>query len=146
MDAWQADKIRTAINDFMQRRGLRPARWAKQADLDDSTLRKFLDGATNSLQLDTIYRLAHAIGATVSEVIGEAPATKNPSFDPPILFQLISELEAYLKRHGRKLNPDRKAHIIVEMYRDYAGKPAADISMESRAEDIKKLSQGGQKK
>jgi hypothetical protein len=68
---------RTALEAFMLRHDLKPAEWARSAGLSTAnSLYNFINGHSRTLSQETLERLASAVpGATVTEIIGETPAT-----------------------------------------------------------------------
>ena len=69
-----AERRREALAEFMGRRGLKAASWAKLAGLKTpNTLYNFLNGHSNSLHFDTARALAEAAHVTVPELFGDPP-------------------------------------------------------------------------
>lgn len=73
-DADGIKRSRTALQAFMEAKGLKPHPWAQAAGLRSSTLYNFLAGRSHSLTSDSLQRLAKAAGATVDELLGGKPA------------------------------------------------------------------------
>lgn len=76
-----ADKRREAIRHFMAAHDLRIKPWAKIANVGEGSLRNFLNGRTESLTHSTLEKLALAVNATVSELIGEMAGSPRPGKD-----------------------------------------------------------------
>lgn len=70
----EADQRRKALADFMERRNLKAAPWAKLAGLKSpNALYNFLNGHSDSLHYDTTKALADAAHVGVPELFGEPP-------------------------------------------------------------------------
>jgi hypothetical protein len=78
--ARQADRQRKAVVTFMERHRLTAAEWARRAELPSANaLYTYLSGGTHFLSPPTLSALARAVpGATVSQIIGEAPIETRP--------------------------------------------------------------------
>lgn len=107
-----AKRIRAAI----EASGKSMREWAAAADVPQQTLSSALtgleSGTRRSLTLDTLEKIAAAMGCTVASLLGEAVATA--SFEP------WPELEAALLYHPDRWHPD-----TVEAFRKlraYKGK------------------------
>lgn len=86
---FDAKQRRAALRSFMGRTGLTVvSRWEKKADLGDGTLRKFLDGKSNTLTDKTYQALASAAAElleeqiTVADLQGETPPHHSEDHDP----------------------------------------------------------------
>lgn len=54
---------------FMEHRDIKGAPWCKRARIDEGTLRKFLDGTTNSISTENFYKLAEAENTTIDDIL-----------------------------------------------------------------------------
>lgn len=70
-DPYNAEKVRAAIQATLDRIGVAKSSAGKKAGLAERTVGKFLSRRTESMSLANAMRLAHALGITVSELIGE---------------------------------------------------------------------------
>jgi len=71
------EQRRVAIREFLRlRNDLRIAGWEKKAGLGDGTLRKFLDGRSQTLTDKTYQQLAAAAGVTVAVLQSPSEASK----------------------------------------------------------------------
>ena len=61
----------SALNRFMEGRGLKPSPWAKKAGVANGVIRNFRKGISKSLSQETLEKLAAAGGGTVAELVGE---------------------------------------------------------------------------
>ena len=119
MERWHPEKVRAALRVFMAQRNLTIPDWTRAADIADSTLRNFLDGASDSLHMRTAMRLAGAARATVSEMIGEPqprPQAQPSRLDTTLLAAIVSAIEGYLAERNELMEPDAKARAIAIVY------------------------------
>jgi hypothetical protein len=74
MDAAErANRRRQILRTFMESRELSVNGWCKRAKANEATLRGFLRGDTDGMNITTYEKLAAAEHVTVSMLIGEAP-------------------------------------------------------------------------
>lgn len=64
-----AKKQREAIRSFMKKHGLKVYPWCVRAGVSEATLRAFLKGDTNTMQISTLHKLATSMGSTIDEVL-----------------------------------------------------------------------------
>lgn len=69
---FDAAQRRQALQAFMEREGLKPAPWEKQAKIGDGTVRKFLAGQSGTLTDRTYHALATAAGVMRGRLIALA--------------------------------------------------------------------------
>lgn len=101
-DPYQAPAVRVAIQTALDNADKKKSSVGKGANISDRTVSKFLSGGTESIRLENAVRLAHYLGITVSELIGEAmPAPEIvPDED---LERLVEELQAQTVAHTAAL-------------------------------------------
>ncbi|MFV1851617.1 MAG: helix-turn-helix domain-containing protein [Thalassospira sp.] len=68
------EEIRQALLTFQRKHKLQQTKWATDAGVDESTLRKILKGTTKTTpRYDTLEKLASIAGTSVEEMLGEEP-------------------------------------------------------------------------
>lgn len=72
-DPYKPDEVRAAIQAALDRAGVSKSGVGKDAGLADRTIGKFLNDGSKTIYLANAIRLAHRLGITVSELIGEVP-------------------------------------------------------------------------
>jgi phage repressor protein C with HTH and peptisase S24 domain len=65
-----ADERREILKKVMQEKGLNPNSWAVKAGVSEGSLRNFLKGLTESLNIRTYQKLAEAAGCSLDFLIG----------------------------------------------------------------------------
>lgn len=63
----------------MNQRGLKAARWAKDAGVSANSIYNFLNGHSDALDHTTYAKLARAAGVTVAQLSGDKPETPDPT-------------------------------------------------------------------
>jgi transcriptional regulator with XRE-family HTH domain len=133
-------EIRARIKEFAERKGWTAYRWAKEANLDPSTIRKYFDGQVETLTLATALAMAQAAGATLDEMLGAArpPA---PALDEEILLAAVIAVEQYARRERRDdpPAPEDKAATIVAMYHWAAEKNPPALPEEQNRDNVIRL-------
>lgn len=73
------DEKREILRRFIQERGLKIARWAKESAVDKNSLYNFLNGHSQSLDLRTYAKLARTAEVPVWRLNGESPEPPSPT-------------------------------------------------------------------
>ena len=68
---------RVAENKFRSNR-----EWAAKAGIGEATLRKFMSGGSQAMELDKLMALARAADMTVSQMVGEVPPDSGDATPP----------------------------------------------------------------
>jgi transcriptional regulator with XRE-family HTH domain len=115
------DALRSALETFFARmqheRGLSRRRICGLAQVSESTVREFLAGKYRSMQLDTLEKLARAVGSSVEQILGpNGSAGSGPPPDIDHLHALLSAVLAFLKKHKIALPPRDFADLFVALY------------------------------
>lgn len=77
---------RALIKQLMAERDIASERQlALDCDMSQTTLHRFLNGKTESLEFMHLQTLAHYFGLTVSQLIGEVPLTEDPKIRAVLL-------------------------------------------------------------
>lgn len=97
-DAAQAERRRTALREFMTKRGLRAHPWATSAGIASGTLYAFLKADTDALTTPILDKLAAAAGVPISVLIGEGD---EPAIMPAVVRYVMRS--AVLTRLGRPM-------------------------------------------
>ncbi|MET3517821.1 transcriptional regulator with XRE-family HTH domain [Pseudacidovorax sp. 1753] len=69
---------RRIIAEQLKSKGLSQRQLAILAGMNQSTLNRFLNSATDTLDFPHVVAIAHALNMTVSELIGETPLLSDP--------------------------------------------------------------------
>lgn len=72
------DEKRELLRQFISRKGLRIAAWAKQAGVGKNSIYNFMNGHSDGLDLRTYAKLARAAGVPSWELSGERPEVTEP--------------------------------------------------------------------
>jgi lambda repressor-like predicted transcriptional regulator len=74
-ESYDPDRVRASVRAIIARLGTNPRALSVKAGVAEGSLRRFLAGATRSLELESAMRMAVAAGVSLSEFVGEpAPA------------------------------------------------------------------------
>lgn len=100
-DAWDATVVRRRIQSALDGIGIKDVRPLEEAaGVGEGSLRKFLGGASQNLDLKNVVKLARAANLTVSQFLGEVtmPAV-SPAESP-----LLAELEQRIRFQAQELD------------------------------------------
>jgi hypothetical protein len=132
--SWNPNPIREGLRSFIDLRGLKILPWAKRAGVSDGALRHFLSGYSDSMNLETLGKLADAEGVSIAELIGQAPeplrgATQQaPEAATRQVFVSADALDVERMRsiivgviriaidHPRNISPELVAQAILTVY------------------------------
>lgn len=129
---WSAEPTRRAIRRVMETRGLSVNGWTKRAGMRESTLRNFLNGASQSLTQRTLEQLASAENLPVAALtdpnhpiaglptLGEEPPAFGPTLndDEQLIRDCIIAIEELIEERGESRSAEEKADIIVQLWRE----------------------------
>jgi lambda repressor-like predicted transcriptional regulator len=130
-----AEKHRAAINAFMERRGLTPITWCRRAGLGDGTLRNFLYGHSDTVNVSNLELLARAVGSTISEVLGEGASA---GIEERLMKECTDAVQYVAKKKGIKLEMAKAMAYSVMLYnhvREYRAK-GEDVSPSPAIADL----------
>lgn len=91
--AYEPKRVGRAIEAVRLRLGISTNAWAKRAGLSEGTIRAIVDGTTASTKLETLYRMADAVGVPVWELLGEDVPWKREYEDLRTTLTRIQDLE-----------------------------------------------------
>jgi phage repressor protein C with HTH and peptisase S24 domain len=74
-----ADERREILREFINERGLKIARWAKDSGIDKNSVYNFLNGHSNALDPRTYAKLARVAEIPVWRISGEVPEPPSPT-------------------------------------------------------------------
>lgn len=102
MAAWEPEKVRAALREFIAERKLTVNGWTKKSKLRESTLRIFLAGASDSLTLRSLVKLADGANVELAELLLQSEAQRTAA---RLATRLVgANLDAWLN-HGNLLAP-----------------------------------------
>lgn len=79
------DETRRNIREQLKSLQMSQRQLALVAGMNQSTLNRFMNGDTDSLEFPHLYSIAQALAMTVSELIGETPRTVDPKIRSVVL-------------------------------------------------------------
>jgi transcriptional regulator with XRE-family HTH domain len=146
--AWNPEKARQALRQFMLNRKLKIDPWAKRAGVSSGTIRNFLDGRSSSLTHKTLEKLAGAESVPIAVLIDpeyqeSANEAAKLTEDEALLFDCIVAFEEVVEELGMRLSVEKKARRIIEMYRLQRERHAAGRPALSGAEIVRMVRKAG---
>lgn len=126
MGAMGLEDLGNRLQKMMDQRGMTPYSLAVAAGLHPTALYKIVSGERHP-SLETASKVAHALGMTTSELIGESRP-----IDPPVdeMARLAAQLTGFRWRWARQvleLAPrlsERQQQMMLDMMREIVGNPA----------------------
>jgi transcriptional regulator with XRE-family HTH domain len=99
-------RVRAAMHRAIERGGVVRTQLCRQAGISEGSLRKFLEGdkPAQTIYLDAAMRLAHALGISLSEFVGDErwpPAAPEPQAPPAEYVEKLEELRRLLAETRR---------------------------------------------
>lgn len=126
MATTEADRLRSALSTFFDRikreRKISRSRLCQMAKVSESTVRAFLTKGprqTQTMQHDTLERLARAAGVTMDQMLGTAPISAiQPAMpiDQDRMHALLIGIGTLLEREAVKLGPRQFADLAMAIY------------------------------
>jgi|GEM_PF-1547379 len=118
MNELQANKRRKALQDYINSKGDRQLNAiCKAAGVSESTVRQFLDGKTQSLQMVTYDKLAISEGVPVSVLLGEDGVGRSDAVNHFLSeirrIDVIGILQAGLFRTAEELPPEERKSLAL---------------------------------
>ena len=87
--------------------------WCRMASKNESTLRSFMTGRTNSLRIDTIVALANAIGVKPSKLMGEEQEVSKD-----LVLAAQRAVFNYIESNNLIINRDRAFVAVAHLIQD----------------------------
>lgn len=106
----ETGKRRAALQNFVDRHGLKVTRWAKDARVSDGAVRDFLTGRNASMTIDTYDKLARAAGRPVTELLGEATGAPPGEIER---VSVVGNVQAGLFKEEEEWPPDDRFEVDV---------------------------------
>jgi len=123
----QTDDVRASMKAFMAARGLKVSPWCRKARVRESSLRGFLSGRSETVDLSTLQALAAAEGVGVAALIGEAPARDAAGrrlLDPAT----VRRVARWVLSADRELDQQRSVDELAETIATFAAtEPSGDL-------------------
>lgn len=99
---YDPEQVRTAMRSVMEQKQLNPESWSGRIGAAPNTIRRFLDGSTNSPNLETFVKLADAAEVDLYELLGQTPPWREEALAAKAELRRISrEREQGLRRLRR---------------------------------------------
>ncbi len=71
--------VRLKVKEVAEAKGFSAGKLSRAADLDRNTVRKLYEDGRYSPTIDTLHRVARALGVKIADLIEETPDTDMPS-------------------------------------------------------------------
>lgn len=94
-NAQMHDQTREIIAKLMAHKRWNEPTLAEKSGVNQSTINRFLSGKTDEASFQTIQGIAHALGVTVSQLIGEVPVEADDKIQRVVL--LMQAMPEYKK-------------------------------------------------
>lgn len=114
------DEKREILRRFIKERGLKIARWAKQAGVDKNSIYNFLNRHSQSLDLRTYAKLARAVESPVWGLTGDEPEPQSPT-----LIWVVGSVEAGTFREAVEWDPSLWFSVDIPVPERFRGKAKA---------------------
>jgi hypothetical protein len=119
---WDPEPIRNGLRTFIAKRKLKILPWAKRAGVSEGSLRNFLSCTTDSMNLETLGKLADAEHVSIAELIGQLPEPQQQGLsgtavlDVRRLYEVVKVVVEVAARDQQDISPDLVAKTVLDVY------------------------------